>query len=277
MAPERVGPVAVRVAEVEVVDAQRLLEHRRVRASSRTRSATSCCAASGCRPDDAGAVAEAVGVPVVRGAQQQRGGVDRAAGDDHDVGASSSSTAPSRSTTTPITERPDGVRLEPGHQRAGEQSDVRVAQRRLDADDLRVGLAVDQAGEAVAGRAPDAGRAFRRAPRRSGCRWAAGTGAGPAAAQVAAQLRDARLVADRRVRVGRGGRRLGRVDAPLAVHLVELLGPGVPGLEVGVADRPRGRDAVDVLDRARSPARGTGTGSPRRPWCCRRRSSAAWG
>ena len=34
-----------------------------------------------------------------------------------------------------------------------------------------------------------------------------------------------------------------------AVHLVELLGAGVPRFEIGVANRPVGGDAVDVLDR----------------------------
>ena len=68
----------------------------------------------------------------------------------------------------------------------------------------------------------------------------------PGRGQVVGQLLDTRLVADRRVRVGPAGRRLGRVLAAGAVHLVELLGLRVVGLHVVVADRPGGRDAVMV-------------------------------
>ena len=49
---------------------------------------------------------------------------------------------------------------------------------------------------------------------------------------------------------GVAGGRLGRVDAVLAVHLVERLGAGVPGLEVAHSDRPGRRDPVDVADLA---------------------------
>lgn len=41
---------------------------------------------------------------------------------------------------------------------------------------------------------------------------------------------------------------LGGVLAVVAVHLVEPLRPGVPGLEIVVRQRPRRRDAVDVLE-----------------------------
>ncbi len=51
---------------------------------------------------------------------------------------------------------------------------------------------------------------------------------------------------DRRVRVRRAGRRLGRILAPRAVHLVHRLGRGVVRLHVLVGDGPGGRDAVMV-------------------------------
>ena len=54
----------------------------------------------------------------------------------------------------------------------------------------------------------------------------------PCAREVVAQLLDARLVADRRVRIRAARRRLGRILAALAVHLVEVLGLGVVRLEV---------------------------------------------
>ncbi len=43
-------------------------------------------------------------------------------------------------------------------------------------------------------------------------------------------------------------RRLGRIDAVLAVHLIEALGAVVERLERLVVDGPRRRDAVDMLD-----------------------------
>ena len=45
-------------------------------------------------------------------------------------------------------------------------------------------------------------------------------------------------------RIGRAGRRLGRVLAARAVHAVELLGQRVIGLELVVGNRPGGRDPV---------------------------------
>ena len=50
--------------------------------------------------------------------------------------------------------------------------------------------------------------------------------------------------------VRRRRRRLGRVLAPGAVHLVELLGLGVVGLEHAVVDRPGRRDPAVVLELA---------------------------
>ena len=52
------------------------------------------------------------------------------------------------------------------------------------------------------------------------------------------------------IRVGRAGGRLRRVLAARAVDLVELLGSRVVGLQLGVLDRPGGRDAVVVAQLA---------------------------
>ena len=68
----------------------------------------------------------------------------------------------------------------------------------------------------------------------------------PGRLEVVGELLDARLVADRRERVRRARRRLGRVLAARAVHLVALLGERVVRLHLVVADRPAGRDAVVV-------------------------------
>ena len=96
----------------------------------------------------------------------------------------------------------------------------------------------------------------------------------PGRREVVGELLDARLVADRGERVRRARARLGRVLAARPVHLVELLGLRVVGLELVVADRPRGRDAVVVRRARRSPPRAAGTARRRRASSRRRRSSA---
>ena len=57
-------------------------------------------------------------------------------------------------------------------------------------------------------------------------------GVEPDPGEVVEEPLDARLVGDRRVGVRRGGRWLGGVLTPGAMHLVELLGLGVVGLEL---------------------------------------------
>jgi len=64
--------------------------------------------------------------------------------------------------------------------------------------------------------------------------------------EVVGELLDARLVGDGREWIRLACRRLGRVLAPGAVHVVELFGLRVVGLELVVGDRPGGRDAVVV-------------------------------
>jgi hypothetical protein len=64
--------------------------------------------------------------------------------------------------------------------------------------------------------------------------------------EVVGELLDPRLVGDRRERIRRTGRWLGRVLAARAMYLVELLGLGVVRLDLVVGDRPGGRDAIVV-------------------------------
>ena len=68
--------------------------------------------------------------------------------------------------------------------------------------------------------------------------------------EIVRELLDARLVRDRRVWVRRARRRLGRILAARAVHLVVLLRERVVRLELVVRDRPGGRDAVVMLQLA---------------------------
>jgi hypothetical protein len=60
------------------------------------------------------------------------------------------------------------------------------------------------------------------------------------------QRLDARLVRDGGERIGCAGRGFGRVLAPRTVHLIELLGHRVVGLDVLIGDRPRRRDPAMV-------------------------------
>ena len=141
--------------------------------------------------------------------------------------------------------------LEPRRIGLGQQRHVGEArQRRVDADDLGVRLAVEQAGEAVEGVAAhaDAGGlglavllveqdAERQVERMQ-----------PLRRPAVAEALDQGLVADGRVgEVARPARLVG-VLAGLAVDVEQLLGRGVIGLEGLVADRPGGRDAVRVAD-----------------------------
>ena len=159
----------------------------------------------------------------------------------------------SRVATTPVTVWPDGVRLEALHVRAGHEGDVVLGEDRVDADDLRVRLGVEQAREAVHPVAADAGAPVcRDAGRRLLEVHPDGQveGVETQLLEVVAQLLDAGLVGDRRMEVLRTGMTLARVLAVLAVHEVQVLGLGVVGLEVVVRDGPGRRDAAVVAQLA---------------------------
>ena len=227
--------------------------------------------------DHVRAVGQAVGVPVVRRAQQQGRGVHRA--------AATTTTSALKRDRRPVAElgddRGDGpparVGLQPRDVRAGDQRDVVVLQRRVDADHLGVGLAVR------------AGRGSRR-PGHSGCTRCRGWRR-PCSSwvrshadrqvervqalllQVVAELLDPRLVLDRRVRgTARwpaprwGPRRAGRARRRGAR----------PGCSTARGRHSRsarpGRSRRGAGAR-RSPAGAAGTAPRRRTWCCRRRSS----
>ena len=68
----------------------------------------------------------------------------------------------------------------------------------------------------------------------------------PFASQALGEFGDARLVADRRLRIGAAGPRLGRVFAARAMHAIEIFRLLVVGLEHVVFQRPFRRDAVAV-------------------------------
>ena len=160
------------------------------------------------------------------------------------------SRCPSCSTTTAVTAVPAGFVSSRTAFAFGQQRDVRVLERRPHADHLRVRLRVHEAREAVAGRAAyaravghvrlveqDAARRVERmvARPRRGRRRAAGS---------AARARPPGTG------TGALGRRLGRILAARAVHLVQLLGLRVVRLQLVVRDRPRRRDPVVMVQLA---------------------------
>jgi hypothetical protein len=141
------------------------------------------------------------------------------------------------------------VRLQPDRLRVREQRHVRMLERWAYGDHLGIRLRVDNTWEAVAvgaAHAPRVGRVrlVEHDPARSVKRVVARAG------QIVRELLDARLVRDRRVRVVVACMRLGRILAARSVNLVELLRLRVVRLELLVGDRPRGRDAVVVLELA---------------------------
>ena len=128
-----------------------------------------------------------------------------------------------------------------------EQRHVGKRDRGTYGHDFRIGLGVHQTWKAIAGLTADA-----RAVRHVGLVHHDGGGRGERmvarSLKVIEELLNARLAGDRRARIGRAGRRLGRIASPQPVDVVHLLGLGVIRLQVLIVDRPRWRDAIVVAD-----------------------------
>ena len=234
-------------AEVVIVDREGLLEHRGVRLSGK-RHHHGVGVTHVVAPHLAGAVGEPVRMAFAGRAQQQGRRVDGAARAHHDVGGIALPGA-SAFHVHAGNAAPARVGLEPRNEGAGEQRHVGMLERGVDTDHLGVRLGVDQAGVPVARGAADA-RALPavRLVELDAERDVERPHAEPL--QVVAELLDARLVAHRGEPVRAARRRLGRVHAALAVHLVEMLGARVVRLQVLVADRPRRRDPAVVAELA---------------------------
>src|SRR5436190_18020551 len=107
-----------------------------------------------------------------------------------------------------------------------EQGDIGMCKCWIYTDNLGVRLGVDEAGKAIAGVAADAaalvgGLFIEHDTERRVKRPQAKTG------EVVTELLQARLVADRRMRIRGAGWRFRGILPPLAMDLVELLGSGV--------------------------------------------------
>ena len=234
-------------AQIEVVEGQRLLEHRVV-ALLAERHHGLAVVEHVVAAHLVGAVGQAGRMLLGGGPEQDLGAIGRAGRDHHDVGLVDLVRAVAR--YRHARDGPAGrVGLQPLDLRVDQQGHVRLVQRRADRDDLGVGLGVHQARVAVAPRAADAlaggpvgliqQDAARRVERVVAARC-----------QGLGDLLDPRLVRDGRPRVLLGPVALGGILAVVTVHLVQPLGLGVPGLEVVVAQRPGRRQAVGVLELA---------------------------
>ena len=121
---------------------------------------------------------------------------------------------------------------------------------RLDADDLSVGLAIDEARIAIEGVAADAGAGVLRLAvflveqnaERKRKRMIA------APLQAVPELLYARLVRDGRVTIRPARGRFGRIHAMLAVDVVEMLGLAIERLEVLISKRPGRRNSAVMPD-----------------------------
>ena len=108
---------------------------------------------------------------------------------------------------------------------------------------IGVALAVDAARERVAGVAQLTPVRETRIHQPEGQR----RGMQPLALEPRDHVQHRPGMRHRRIRI-RAARRLGGIRAGVAVHVVQPLGGVVPRSEILVGDRPRGRDAVDVLE-----------------------------
>src|SRR5499427_9954721 len=145
-----------------------------------------------------------------------------------------------------------GLGLKTLNERIGEERDIRVLEHRLDADDLRIRLAVDQARITVESIATDAGAGVQRlavlfveqyAERQREWMMALSL-------QGIMEFLDARLVRDWRAGIRSACRRFGRVDPMLAMHLVEVLSFAIVRLEILIRERPSRGSAAVMFDLA---------------------------
>ena len=172
---------------------------------------------------------------------------------------------------------PGGVGFELRHIRVGQQRQIGMClQRRIDAHDLRIGLAVQQAGKAVERIAADADAGRRglavlliqqNAERQM-------KRVQTVLHQAVVQRLDARLVRNRRIGKRPAGRRLVRVFAALAVNVKQPFGLGIIGLERLVFERPRRAKCRPCGGPRRNRARACETAPRHRPWNCRRHNNA---
>src|SRR6516162_48748 len=243
---ERVVPI-IR-AEVEIIERECFLEHGGV-GLLRNREEGRVVVAHVVTSDDSRVVRQSVRMLVIGRAQQQQGRVDCATGEHHDFGG-----ILLRVPLPLDVNRRNGaagrIGLQPAHECVGQERHIRMLECRVDADDLSVGLAIDEARIAIEGVAADAGAGVPRLAvllveqnaERKRKRMIA------APLQAVPELLYAWLVRDGRVTIRPARGRFGRIHTMLAVDMVEMLGLAIERLEVLISKRPGRRNSAVMPD-----------------------------
>ena len=211
--------------------------------------------------DDVGGVRQPVRVPVARRAQQQRGGVDRARTRRRRCRRCRPPRRAVALDDDPRDRASGRVGLEPLDPRVRAQRDVRVLERGAHAEDVRVGLAVGQAGEAVEAVAANA---------------APGLGVGLVEVDPDGQVE--RLVPGPHevvVRAAGSAARARRPGTGTGPSAAARSGPRRPGRGRGRAARPRRSRARGRRRRSARPARRRRGAGPRSKSRSRRRNRIA--
>ena len=229
---------ALAVAEIEVVERQRLLKRFPVGPERPYRHHRRAVVVHVVAPDHSGRIGEAARVLRVDGAKQDRSTVDGARSQYEEIAPDLRAVGQLGGLDAPAAR----IGEQANNKGLRSQCDVPVLQHRVDEARLGVALGTQAAGETVAGVA-----AYARAARmvlhgRRNRERAQALGA-----QSLGDLGDRRIVSERRIRVGARARRLRRVGAGLAMYAEEAFGAGVVGLERVVLDGPRRRQSTGVL------------------------------
>src|SRR5260221_2850652 len=147
----------------------------------------------------------------------------------------------------PVLRRDDAfsafVRDEPDNLAAGLQRHIRMLQCRVDEPGLGVALGADLTRKGIASSATNACAAGMEIDRRGHVK-----GVQAESAHAFEGFGDDRFVRNRRMRIGRRTRRLGRIVARLAVHPEQPFGLTVPWFEIRVAQRPWRGPSLGMLD-----------------------------
>ena len=231
-------------AKVKIVQPEGLLELGRV-GFSRDGKHRHAVVVHIVAPDLVGAVGQSIGVLVVSRHQQQFGRIGSAARDHNDVALVGFGLS-----TVPVAldhhlghSGATCVRIELDGPGVGQQGDVRILQRRAHTHHLRIRFSMHQAWESVTRCAADARTERPLLFIKHDPVWRVERVIARLF-QVVGELLNTRFVRNRREGIGRAVWRLGGIFASRSMYLVELLGFGVVGFHLVVADWPGGRDTV---------------------------------
>ena len=201
-------------------------------------------------PDKARGIGQSRGVIRIRRSEHEQGRRQCSARDHDDI-RSIANALLAANDLDPADSPAAVVRGEFVHVTVGHQGQVRVRmQRRIHANDLRIGLAIGQTGIAVEGVAADTGRMREREPILLIQQDAHGEMEGRVTFtfETVEELLNARFVRQGRIRIPLARGRLGGILPAQSMHVIELLGGLIIRLKRVVLERPRRRDAVRMPD-----------------------------